>query len=137
MRESVASRLPCYARPMRYDIHSDVKFGPLEVVDAGKLADDCAEPWWNQSLCLVNDSVARIGVFCGEFHWHKHDREDELFFVLDGELLLDVRDPDERTVKLAPRQGMVVPKGIVHRTRAPARTVVLMVEAATVIPTGD
>jgi mannose-6-phosphate isomerase-like protein (cupin superfamily) len=115
-----------------------VKFGPLEVVEAGRLADDCKEPWWNQSLCKVNDSVARIGVFCGEFHWHKHDEEDELFFVLDGTLLLDVRDDKgERTVELAPRQGMVVPKGIVHRTRSPQRSVVLMVEAATVVPTGD
>jgi mannose-6-phosphate isomerase-like protein (cupin superfamily) len=123
---------------MQYDIHTDVKFGPLEVVEAGRLADDCKQPWWNQSLCRVNDSIARIGVFHGEFHWHKHDAEDELFFVLDGVLLLDIRDErGERTVELAPRQGMVVPKGIVHRTRAPSRTVVLMVEAASVVPTGD
>jgi mannose-6-phosphate isomerase-like protein (cupin superfamily) len=120
-----------------YDIHQDVKFAPLEVIEAGALVDHCTQPWWNQTLCRVNDSLARIGVFHGEFHWHKHDLEDELFFVLDGELLLDVRDPDERTVALRPRQGMVVPKGIVHRTRAPERTVVLMVEAATVVPTGD
>jgi mannose-6-phosphate isomerase-like protein (cupin superfamily) len=119
---------------MAYDIHTDVKYRPLELVDAGKLADDCKEPWWNQSLCLVNDCVARIGVFHGEFHWHKHDREDELFFVLEGTLLLDLED---RTVELGPKQGMVVPKGVVHRTRAPSRTVVLMVEAATVVPTGD
>jgi len=123
---------------MKYDIHTDVRFGPLEVVEAGKLADACTQPWWNQSLCQVNDSVARIGVFHGEFHWHKHDAEDELFFVLDGTLLLDVRDgAGERTVELAPRQGMVVPRGIVHRTRAPSRTMVLMIEAATVVPTGD
>jgi mannose-6-phosphate isomerase-like protein (cupin superfamily) len=124
----------CYVSRMNYDIHTDVKFRPLELVDAGKLADECSVPWWNQSLCRVNDSVARIGVFHGEFHWHKHDLEDELFFVLEGTLLLDLED---RTVELAPRQGMVVPRGVVHRTRAPSRTVVLMVEAATVVPTGD
>jgi mannose-6-phosphate isomerase-like protein (cupin superfamily) len=123
---------------MEYDIHTDVRFGPLEVVDAGKLADACVQPWWNQSLCLVNDSVARVGVFCGEFHWHKHDHEDELFFVLEGELLLDIRDAaGDRTHALGPRQGMVVPHGVVHRTRAPSRTVVLMVEPASVVPTGD
>jgi mannose-6-phosphate isomerase-like protein (cupin superfamily) len=127
-----------YASAMTYDIHTDVKYGPLEVVDAGKLADECEEPWWNQSLCTVNDSVARIGVFHGEFHWHEHDREDELFFVLEGTLLLDVLDGDDRrTVELGPRQGMVVPRGVLHRTRAPTRTVVLMVEPATVVPTGD
>jgi mannose-6-phosphate isomerase-like protein (cupin superfamily) len=119
---------------MEYDIHTDVKYRPLEVVDAGKLADDCAEPWWNQSLCQVNDSVARLGVFKGEFHWHKHDLEDELFFVLEGRLFVDLED---RTFTLEPRQGVVVPKGVVHRTRAPERTVVLMVEAASVVPTGD
>ena len=123
---------------MAYDIHMDVKYAPLQVIEAGKLADDCSVPWWNQSLCRVNDSVARIGVFHGEFHWHKHDVEDELFFVLDGQLLLDIRDErGDTTHALDPRQGMVVPKGVVHRTRAPSRTVVLMVEAATVVPTGD
>jgi mannose-6-phosphate isomerase-like protein (cupin superfamily) len=119
---------------MSYDIHTDVKYGPLEVVDAGKLVDACNEPWWNQSLCVVNDSVARIGVFHGEFHWHKHDREDEMFFVIEGTLLLDL---EGRTVELGPRQGMVVPKGVMHRTRALERTVVLMVEPKTVVPTGD
>jgi mannose-6-phosphate isomerase-like protein (cupin superfamily) len=119
---------------MAYDIHTDVKWGPLEVVDAGALVDANKEPWWNQSLCVVNDSVARIGVFHGEFHWHKHDKEDELFFVLEGTLLLDL---EGRTVELKPRQGMVVPRGVMHRTRARERTVVLMVEPAGVVPTGD
>lgn len=119
---------------MDYDIHADVKFRPLEVVDVGRLADECPERWWNQSLCRVNDCVVRVGVFEGEFHWHKHDREDEYFQVLEGRLLLDL---EGRTVELAPRQGFLVPRGVVHRTRAPARTVVLMIEAATVVPTGD
>lgn len=127
-----------YVESMNYDIHTDVKYGPLEIVDAKKLVAENTQPWWNQSLCVVNESVARIGVFCGEFHWHKHDREDELFFVLEGTLLLDIEDADgQRTVALHPQQGMVVPKGVVHRTRAPERTVVLMVEPATVTPTGD
>jgi mannose-6-phosphate isomerase-like protein (cupin superfamily) len=119
---------------MKYDIHTDTRCSPLEVIDAGALADACAVPWWNQTLTRVNDCAVRLGVFEGEFHWHKHDREDELFFVLEGALLLELRD---RTVELLPRQGMMVPRGVEHRTRAPRRTVVLMVEAATVIPTGD
>jgi mannose-6-phosphate isomerase-like protein (cupin superfamily) len=119
---------------MAYVIHTDVKYPPLALVDAATLARECTEPWWNQSLCRVNDSVARLGVFHGEFHWHKHDREDEMFFVLEGRLLVDRED---RTFELGPHQGLVVPKGVVHRTRAPTRTVVLMVEAATVKPTGD
>jgi mannose-6-phosphate isomerase-like protein (cupin superfamily) len=119
---------------MNYDIHTDVKYSPLEVVEAGRLADTCPERWWNQTLCRVNDCVVRLGVFEGEFHWHQHDREDEYFQVLEGKLLLDLPG---RTVELGPREGMMVPRGVEHRTRAPSRTVVLMVEAATVTPTGD
>ena len=119
---------------MPYEIHTDVKYAPLERIEAGRLADECREPWWNQTLSRVNDSVVRLGVFHGEFHWHKHDREDELFYVVEGQLLLDL---EGRTVTLDPRQGMMVPRGVMHRTRAPTRTVVLMIEAATVTPTGD
>jgi mannose-6-phosphate isomerase-like protein (cupin superfamily) len=120
---------------MDYSIHTDVMFGPLELVDAGRLADACTERWWNQTLCRVNDCVLRLGVFeKGEFHWHKHDEEDELFYVVEGRLLLDLED---RTVELAPRQGMLVPRKVMHRTRALARAVVLMIEAASVVPTGD
>ena len=117
-----------------YDIHTDVKYGPLALVEAGRLADECTERWWNQPLCRVNACVTRLGVFEGEFHFHKHDREDEFFFVLEGRLLLDFED---KTAELCPRQGMLVPRGVVHRTRAPKRTVVLMIEADSVVPTGD
>ena len=119
---------------MEYSIHTDVKYEPLELVDAGRLADDCTERWWNQTLSRVNDAVVRLGVFQGEFHWHKHDREDEFFYVIEGTLLIDL---EGRTVSLGPRQGLMVPRGVVHRTRALERTVALMVEAATVVPTGD
>jgi mannose-6-phosphate isomerase-like protein (cupin superfamily) len=119
---------------MEYSIHTDIKYGPLEVVDVGRLADECAERWWNQTLCRVDDGVARLGVLEGEFRWHKHGREDEFFFVLDGKLLIDL---EGRTVELGPRQGLVVPKGVPHRPRAPERTVVLMFERETVVATGD
>ena len=119
---------------MDYSIHTDIKYEPLEVIDVAKIGRDCPEQWWNQSLCRVNDCVARIGVFLGEFHWHKHDDEDELFYVLEGTLMLDL---EGRTVELAPGQALLVPRGVLHRTRALVRTVVLMIEAATVVPTGD
>ena len=123
-----------------YDTHLDVRFAPLETVDLQTLIDACRHPWHNQTLCRVNDSVARIGVFEGEFHWHKHDREDELFFVLDGTLMLDIEGAagnEAVTHELGPRQAMMVPRGVVHRTRSPKRSVVMMVEAASVVPTGD
>jgi mannose-6-phosphate isomerase-like protein (cupin superfamily) len=119
---------------MQYDIRTDLEGGPLEVIDAGRLADKCSVPWWNRTLCRVNDCVVRLGVLDGEFHWHRHDDEDEAFFVLEGKLLVDL---EGQTIELTPRQGVLVPKGVKHRTRAPGRTVVLMVEGATVVPTGD
>ena len=122
-----------------YDIAMAALFGPLERIDAGALADDCSVPWWNRTLCKVGDSLLRIGVFQGEFHWHKHDAEDELFYVVEGHLLLDVEDPDgtRRTVELSPRQALMVPKGTLHRPRCEQRTVVLMMEPSSVVPTGD
>jgi mannose-6-phosphate isomerase-like protein (cupin superfamily) len=117
-----------------YVIRTDIACQPLETIDVGALERACEHPWFNQSLCLVNDSVVRLGIFEGEFHWHHHDREDELFFVLSGRLLIDL---EGRTVELGPSQGMVVPKGVEHRPRALERTVVLMVEPATVEATGD
>src|SRR5579871_2775617 len=118
-----------------YDIHLDDKFGKLSLID---LAHEAAahEPWFNQTLTTVNDSVVRLGVIDGDFHWHKHDATDEFFLVLDGRLLIDVEGAD--TVTLERQQAYTVPRGVVHRTRAPSgRTTILMVEAAGVSPTGD
>jgi dTDP-4-dehydrorhamnose 3,5-epimerase-like enzyme len=116
-----------------YTIQLDTRFGPLELIDVQQLADAQA-PWFNQTLCKVNDSVIRLGVIEGEFHWHKHTAEDEFFLCLEGRLLIDL---EGRTVELAPHQGFTIPKGVMHRTRAPQRTVILMVEGAGVVPTGD
>jgi mannose-6-phosphate isomerase-like protein (cupin superfamily) len=117
-----------------YATHLNVLFDPLELIDVQALADACTDQWYNQTLCKVNDSIVRLGVVRGEYHWHKHDAEDEFFYVVEGRLLIDL---EGRTVDLVPRQGFVVPKGVVHRTRAPERTVILMVEPAGVVPTGD
>jgi mannose-6-phosphate isomerase-like protein (cupin superfamily) len=105
----------------------------LEIIDEKMLSDANQHLWYNQSLCKVNASVVRLGVVQGEYHWHKHDDEDEFFYVVEGRLLIDLED---RTVELNPRQGFVVPKRALHRTRAPQRTVMLMVENETVVPTG-
>jgi mannose-6-phosphate isomerase-like protein (cupin superfamily) len=123
------------AQQFPYATHLDVKFPALTVVDVPQLVDACTDRWYNQTLCQVNDSVARLGVFePGEYHWHQHRDEDEFFFVLDGRFIVDLRD---RAVELSRWQGFVVPKGVVHRTRAPERAVVLMVETAAIVPTGD
>ena len=117
-----------------YATFLDIKYPPLSIVDLPALVEANTHPWYNQTLCKVNDSVVRLGVLQGEYHWHKHDHDDEFFFVLEGHLLIDL---EERTVDLQVRQGFVVPKGIPHRTRAPERAVILMVETAAIVPTGD
>jgi mannose-6-phosphate isomerase-like protein (cupin superfamily) len=117
-----------------YDIRLDDKYGSLAVID---LPAEIAmhEPWFNQTLTTVNDAVVRLGILEGEFHWHKHDDQDEFFLVLEDELLIDLEGRE--SVALGQHQGYTVPRGVVHRTRAPHRTSVLMVEAAGVVPTGD
>jgi mannose-6-phosphate isomerase-like protein (cupin superfamily) len=117
-----------------YETHLDVKFGPLERMDVSVLADAVTHPWWNQTLCRVNESVVRLAVVRGAYHWHHHDDEDELFFVLSGRLQVDL---DDRTIALGPGQGVTVPRGVRHRTRAEERTVMLMVEGAGIVPTGS
>lgn len=112
----------------------DILYQALETIDVQTLAEACEHKWFNQTLCQVNGSVVRAGIIEGEYHWHKHDEDDEFFYVVEGRLLIDL---EGRTVELAPRQGFVVPKGVVHRTRAPERTVILMVENAGIVPTGD
>jgi mannose-6-phosphate isomerase-like protein (cupin superfamily) len=98
------------------------------------LVDANMHPWYNQTLCEVNASVVRLGVLQGEYHWHQHEAEDEFFFVVSGRFLIDMED---RTVELGPGQGFVVEKGLRHRPRAPEKTVVLMVETASIVPTGS
>ena len=118
----------------KYSISMDVKFEPLELIDIPKLISESTKEWQNFSLSEVNDCVVRLGVIHGEFHWHKHENEDEFFYVIDGLLHIDLSD---KTVDLKPGQGLMVPKGVSHRTRAPVRTSILMVEGKTVTPTGD
>jgi mannose-6-phosphate isomerase-like protein (cupin superfamily) len=117
-----------------YSIHLNTLFAPLELVDIQPLVDKATDPWYNQTLCRVNDCVVRLGVVQGEFHWHKHDQEDEFFHVVEGHFIIDLED---RTVELEPGQGITIPKGVMHRPRAPEKTIILMIEGAGVRPTGD
>ena len=118
----------------QYATYLNVKFPALSLVDVPALVDACTDRWYNQTLCKVNDSVIRLGVMQGEYHWHKHDNDDEFFFVLEGHFIIDL---EGQSIDLRPQQGFVVPKGVTHRTRAPERAVILMVETAAIIPTGD
>lgn len=118
-----------------YVNHMNILYDSLKVVDVNELVDKCTDRWYNQTLCQVNDSVVRLGILHGEYHWHKHDREDEFFFTLEGKLIVDIEQTE--SVELNSLQGYVVPKGVVHKTRAPEKTVVLMIETVGIVPTGD
>ena len=117
-----------------YDTRLNILYEHLQLIDEKALSDAAPHKWYNQTLCQVNASVVRLGVVQGEYHWHKHDHDDEFFYVVEGKLLIDL---EGRTVELMPRQGFVVSKGVRHRTRAPQRTVMLMVENSGIVPTGD
>ena len=118
----------------KYSTHLNILHAVGEVIDVNALVAANRHPWYNQTLCQVNESVVRLGVVQGEYHWHKHDVEDEFFYVVSGRFLIELED---RTIDLQPGQGFVVPKGVMHRPRAPEKTVILMVETAAIVPTGD
>jgi quercetin dioxygenase-like cupin family protein len=121
-------------QPFPYETRLNILHGPLELIDVHDVPEANDYKWFNQTLCRVNGSVVRMAAIEGEYHWHKHDDDDEFFYVVDGELLIDL---ENRTISLKPGQGFVVPKTVVHRTRAPHRTTILMVENAGIIPTGN
>ena len=126
--------MPDAAPAYPYETRLNLLYPPMEIIDEKALADACEYKWFNQTLCRINDSVVRLGVVEGHYHWHKHDNDDEFFYVVEGKLVIDF---EGRSVELNPRQGFVVPRGTIHRTRAPQRTVILMVENAGIIPTGS
>jgi len=121
-------------RQYPYVTRLDVKFKHLELIDLPALVRDCKDKWFNQTLTKVNDSVVRIGIVQGEYHWHKHENDDEFFFVLEGQLLIDLED---QTIELNPNQGVTISKGVMHRPWAPQKTVMLMVETSAIQPTGS
>ncbi len=112
----------------------DVKFNHLETIDIESEVNECKDKWFNQTLTRVNESVVRLGIVQGEYHWHKHEQDDEFFFVLEGQLFIDL---ENRVIELNPNQGVTITKGILHRPRSPQKTVMLMVETGAIQPTGN
>ena len=119
---------------MKYSINTGIRYSHLEVVNVPAIVAGCRKKWFNQTLAQVNDSVVRLGVVRGVFHWHKHEHDDEFFFVLEGRLIIEL---ENRTIELGPSQGVVVPKKVMHRPRATRKTVMLMVETRRIEPEGD
>ena len=117
----------------KYNQQMDIKFDHHEVIDVPSIVNACTDKWFNQTLTKVNDSVVRIGIVEGDYHWHKHEDEDEFFFILSGKLFIDLED---KTIELNPNEGTTISKGVMHRPRAPEKTVMLMVETDSIDPIG-
>ncbi len=116
-----------------YKQYMNIKYKHQEIIDVPSVINECTDKWFNQTLSKVNDSVVRIGIVEGEYHWHKHDNEDEFFFVLEGMLYIDLED---KTIELNKNQGITISKGILHRPRATQKTIMLMVETDSIDPIG-
>ena len=99
--------------------------GQLEKLNLLKLVEN-QETYTNFIVSEMNDHVLRIAVMNGEFHWHKHDDCDEMFYVLEGELFIDLEENE--TVSLKVGDMFTVPAGVMHRTRSNQRTVNLCFE---------
>lgn len=117
-----------------YNIEMGVKYDHLQLIDVPEIVRNTTDKWSNRTLTQVNESVVRLGIIEGEFHWHKHDNDDEFFFVLEGKLIIELED---REIELNPGQGVTITKGVMHKPRAPQKTVMLMVETSNIVPTGD
>ncbi|WP_452600566.1 cupin domain-containing protein [Pontimicrobium sp. MEBiC06410] len=121
-------------KKINYQNNMNIAFEHSEVININKLVAENTQPWLNQTLTQVNESVVRLGIIEGEYHWHKHEFEDEFFFVIEGTLYIDLED---KTIELNPNQGTTISKNVKHRTRAPKKVVMLMVETKHITATGN
>jgi mannose-6-phosphate isomerase-like protein (cupin superfamily) len=119
----------------RYAIYYEPLFRSLQAIDVQDLIDAVTEPWHNQTLIQVGDVLVRLGVMQGEYHWHKHDEQDEFFYLLQGEFHIELEGRD--AVALKPNQAFSVPAGMLHRPVVPVRSAVIMIEKAGIVATGD
>lgn len=119
---------------LNYNMQMEVKYDYLEKIDVPEIVKNCTDKWFNQSLCNVNSSVFRLGIFQGEYHLHKHDHDDELFFVIEGSIILETENGN---FELGQYEGVCVPKGVMHRPIARNKAIVLMIENTGIDPIGN
>ena len=92
------------------------------------------EHWSPKIVGEVNDALVKLVKFQGEFVWHHHDREDEMFLVIDGHLTMELRD---RTLELGPGEFVVIPHGVEHKPRADRECSVMLFEPKSTLNTGN
>ena len=93
-----------------------------------------SETWSPKVIGALNGQLVKLAKLHGEFTWHSHEDEDELFLVLSGELRIELRD---RVEVLGPGELLIVPRGVEHRPVAAEEVSVLLFEPASTLNTGD
>ncbi len=109
----------------------------LTPVDIAEKLDKINEHWSPHIVGELNGQHVKLAKLKGEFIWHDHQEEDELFYVVKGTLIMELRDPDERTVTIGPGEFIVVPRGVMHRPIAPEEVHVMLFEPASTVNTGN
>jgi mannose-6-phosphate isomerase-like protein (cupin superfamily) len=108
--------------------------GPVEKINLGEKLGLFREYWSPKIVGEVNDSYVKLVKFKGEFVWHHHEREDELFLVLKGRLLMKFR---ERDVWINEGEFIIVPRGVEHMPVAPEEVHVMLLEPKSTLNTGN
>ena len=91
--------------------------------------------WRPKIVGALNDSYVKVAKFKGEFIWHKHESEDELFFIVQGKLLIKVRDQPDLTLEAG--EFVVIPRGVEHMPVAQDEVHVMLIEPKTTVNTGN
>lgn len=106
----------------------------ISAIDLAEKFDLFAEHWSPKIVGELNGQHVKLAKLQGEFVWHKHDNEDELFFVVKGTLVIEFRDKE---LEIAPGQFVIVPKGVEHKPVAQEEVWVMLFEPASTLNTGD
>ena len=100
-----------------------------------KIHDFEGKPWSPIDITRINDQIVRMVLVEGEFHWHKHSNEDELFYVLKGEIIIQLKDQSD--VNLKKGEMVVIPKGIQHCPKSSEPSYVVLFEPSVLNTKGD
>jgi mannose-6-phosphate isomerase-like protein (cupin superfamily) len=106
----------------------------MNKININEKASLISDHWNPRILAELNGQHVKLAKLLGEFIWHKHEMEDELFYVLKGELIMEFRD---HTEVLNPGEMIVVPRGVEHRPVAREEVTILLFEPASTLNTGD
>jgi mannose-6-phosphate isomerase-like protein (cupin superfamily) len=110
----------------------------MELVNLNEKLSKFSDHWSPKIVGELNDSYVKLVKLKGDFIWHHHDHEDELFLVLKGRLLMRLREPSgEREVPIGPGEFLIVPRGVEHMPVAEEEVHLLLLEPKSTLNTGN